>query len=285
MDSNSNSVIPLFYWSEIKFIFKKKENYGDLLSKYLVEKISGREINWVHPKRQPWYKWNKTNYLAIGSIIHHASKDSIVWGSGIIDKEQHIEKADFRAVRGPQTRKFLLDLGYDCPEVYGDPALLLPKHYHPETEKIYKLGVIPHYHDYKFASENYGNNPDILVIDLMTMDVKEVTRQILSCKKTISSSLHGLIVSHAYEIPSIWVEFSNKIFGDGIKYRDYLESVEVPYYQAELLDGEMTREEIENLFNKYPGLPAVGKVEQVCEGLMRVCPFSESEEWKEERGK
>lgn len=110
MDSNSNSVIPLFYWSEIKFIFKKKENYGDLLSKYLVEKISGREINWVHPKRQPWYKWNKTNYLAIGSIIHHASKDSIVWGSGIIDKEQHIEKADFRAVRGPQTRKIFLSL-------------------------------------------------------------------------------------------------------------------------------------------------------------------------------
>jgi len=266
--------IPLFYWSEIKFIFKKKENYGDLLSKYLVEKISGKEIQWVHPKKQPWYKWDKTNYVTIGSIIHHATKDSIVWGSGIIDKEHYITKADFRAVRGPQTRKFLLELGYECPEVYGDTALLLPKYYHPEVEKKYKLGIIPHYHDYKLVSENYKNEAEILVIDLMTLDVEEVTREILSCEKTISSSLHGVIVSHAYEIPSIWVEFSDKIFGDGIKYRDYLESVKTPFYQAEFMDRKMEMEEIENLFEKYPSLPEKGQVEKLCEGLMRVCPFS-----------
>jgi len=265
--------IPLFYWSEIKFIFKEKENYGDLLSKYLVEKISGKEIQWVNPKKQPWYKWDKTNYVTIGSIIHHASKDSIVWGSGIIDKVQVLAKADFRAVRGPQTRKFLLELSYECPEVYGDPALLLPKYYHPEVEKRYKLGIIPHYHDFKYVSENYMNNPEILVIDLMTLDVEEVTREILSCEKTISSSLHGVIVSHAYEIPSIWVEFSDKIFGDGIKYRDYLEAVEIPFYQAESLDRKLSLNEIENLFEKYPTLPEKGKIEMLCEELMKVCPF------------
>jgi hypothetical protein len=265
--------IPLFYWSEIKFIFKINENYGDLLSKYLVEKISGKEVQWVHPKKQPWYKWNKKNYLAIGSVIHHASKDSIVWGSGIIDNEQHLIKADYRAVRGPQTRKFLLGLGYDCPEVYGDPALLLPKYYHPKVAREYKLGIIPHYHDYKSISELYINNPEILVINLMTMNIEDVTRQILSCEKTISSSLHGVIVSQAYEIPSLWVEFSDKIFGDGIKYLDYLESVEIPFYQAEFLDRKMNLNEIENLFEKYPSLPKVGKVENLCEGLMRVCPF------------
>ncbi len=269
----ASQTIPLYYWSEIKFIFKKKENYGDLLSKYLVEKISEKEIQWVHPKKQPWYKWDKTNYVTIGSVIHHASKDSIVWGSGIIDKEQSLPKADYRAVRGPQTRKFLLGLGYECPEVYGDPALLLPKYYHPEVEKKYKIGIIAHYHDFKFVSENYMNDPEILVIDLMTLDVEEVTGQILSCEKTISSSLHGVIVSHAYDMPSIWVEFSDKIFGDGIKYRDYLESMGIPFYQAEFLDRKMEMEEIEKLFEKYPGLPEKGKVEKLCEGLMRVCPF------------
>jgi len=274
--------IPLFYWSEIKFIFKRKENYGDLLSKYLVEKISGMEVKWVYPKKQPWYKWDKTNYVTIGSVIHHASKDSIVWGSGIIDNKQAIAKADFRAVRGPQTRKFLLGLGYECPEVYGDPALLLPKYYHPEVEKKYKIGIIPHYHDFNVVSENYLNDPEILVIDLMTLIVEEVTRQILSCEKTISSSLHGVIVSHAYEIPSVWVEFSNKIFGDGIKYRDYLESVEIPFYQAEFLDRKLNLKEIDRLFEKYPGLPGEGKVENLCEGLKRVCPFSrvKSGKWK-----
>ncbi len=266
--------IPLFYWSEIRFIFKKKENYGDLLSKYLVEKLSGKEIQWVHPKKQPWYTWDKTNYVTIGSVIHHASKNSIVWGSGIIDKQQPIEKADFRAVRGPQTRKFLLELSYECQEVYGDPALLLPKYYHPEVEKKYKLGIIPHYHDFKMVSENYKNDHEILVVDLMTLDVEEVTREIMSCEKTLSSSLHGVIVSHTYEIPSIWVKFSDKIFGDGIKYRDYLESLEIPYYQAKFLDRKLTLQEIERLFEKYPSLPNEEKVEKLCEGLLRVCPFS-----------
>lgn len=269
----SNKAIPLFYWSEIKFIFKKKENYGDLLSKYLVEKISGKEVKWVHPKKQPFYRLDKTNYVTIGSIIHHTSRNSIVWGSGIIDKQQRIEEADYRAVRGPQTRRFLLDLGYRCPEVYGDPALLLPKYYHPEIYKKYKVGIIPHYNDFKFVSELYNNEQDILVIDLMTLDVEEVTRQILSCEKTISSSLHGVIVSHAYEIPSIWVEFSDKVFGDGIKYRDYLESVKIPYYKAEFLDIKLELEEIEGLFEKYPSLPKEGRVDKLCEGLMRVCPF------------
>tara|TARA_R100000935_G_scaffold56463_1_gene88035 strand:+ start:4185 stop:5000 length:816 start_codon:yes stop_codon:yes gene_type:complete len=269
----SPQTIPLFYWSEIKFIFKKKENYGDLLSKYLVEKISGKEVQWVHPKKQPWYKWDKTNYVTIGSVIHHVSKDSIVWGSGIIDKKQTIAKADFRAVRGPQTRKYLLDLGYECPKVFGDPALLLPTYYHPEVEKKYKLGIIPHYHDFKFVSENYKNDSEILVINLMTLDVEDVTRGIMSCEKTISSSLHGVIVSHAYGIPSIWVEFSDKIFGDGIKYRDYLESVEIPFYQAEFLNRKLSLIEIESLFDKHPSLPDGGKVEKLCDGLMEVCPF------------
>lgn len=269
--------IPLFYWSEINFIFKKKENYGDLLSKYLVEKISGKEIKWVHPKKQAWYKWNKKNYVAIGSVLHHASKDSIVWGSGIIDKEQNIIKADYRAVRGPQTRKFLQKLGYECPEVYGDPALLLPKYYHPTIEKKYKLGIIPHYHDFNSVLENYKNEPDILVIDLMTMDIEYVTRQILSCEKTISSSLHGLIVSHAYRIPSVWVEFSDKIFGDGIKYRDYLESVGLAFYKAEFLNEKIPLQKIKLLFNEYSSLPKNSIVNDLQEGLMRVCPFGDRE--------
>ncbi len=274
----STLTIPLFYWSEIKFIFKDKENYGDLLSKYLVEKISGKPVKFIHPKKQPWYKWDKTNYVTIGSVLHHASKDSIVWGSGIIDMQQPIEKADYRAVRGPQTRKFLLGLSYECAEVYGDPALLLPKYYHPEVKKKYKVGIIPHYHDFKIVSDNYKNDPEILVIDLMTLDVEEVTREILSCEKTISSSLHGVIVSHAYQIPSLWVEFSNKIFGDGIKYRDYLESVEIPFYQAEFMDKKIPLEKIEHLFEKYPNLPENSTITELQHGIMRVCPFRNSDE-------
>lgn len=269
----STKTIPLFFWSEMKFIFKNKENYGDLLSKYLVEKISGKVVKWVHPKKQHWYKYNKINYVTIGSIIHHVSKDSIVWGSGIIDNKQAIAEADFRSVRGPQTRKFLLDLGYKCPEVYGDPAILMPKYYNPEVNKKHKLGIIPHYQDFKSVLEWYENNPEIIVIDLMTLDVEDVTLKILSCQKTISSSLHGVIVSHAYGIPSIWVEFSNKIFGNGIKYKDYLESVGLDLYKPKLLKGTDSIEELESLIEIFPNLPEKLKISQLQDELMKVCPF------------
>lgn len=270
--ASTHNPIPLFYWSERKLLYKEKENYGDLISIYLVEKISGREVTWVHPKKQPWYKWNKTNFVTIGSIIHHSTKDSIVWGSGIIDKQQPIAKADFRAVRGPQTRKFLLGLDYECPKVYGDPALLLPKFYNPEIEKKYKLGVIPHYHDFLIAKELFNNDPDILVVDLMTLDVEEVTRQIMSCKKTISSSLHGIIVSQAYNIPSVWVKFSNKLFGDGVKYLDYFESIAIKPYDPIFLTSERKVDPY-TLFGLFSSLPSIEKIKDVQNGLMEVCPF------------
>lgn len=273
-----SAFIPLFYWSEKKFVFKDKENYGDLLSKYLVEKISGRPVKFMHPKEQSWFRWDKTHYLAIGSIIHHATKNSIVWGSGIIDRKQKVAPAEFRAVRGPKTREYLLELNYKCSAVYGDPALLLPKYYDPFVNKSYKLGIVPHYHDYAEVVEIYREDTDILVIDMMTLDVEEVTRQILKCEKVISSSLHGLIVAHAYQIPAVWVEFSKKLFGDGIKFVDYLESVKLDYYIPQFLKEKYHLTELITFFEKYPSLPRVEHISFLQEGLIRSCPFLNSKE-------
>lgn len=268
-----NKPIPLFWWSEIEFISKNKENYGDLLSKYLVEKISSRPVEWVHPKKQPWYKWNKANFLAVGSIIHHATKDSVVWGSGIIDNKQKVDNACFKAVRGPKTREYLLNLGYYCPPVYGDPALLLPKFYSPIVEKKFKFGIIPHYHDFAKAKKIFEKEKEVVVIDLMTLDVEEVTWQIIQCEKTISSSLHGLIVSHAYNVPSVWVKFSNKIFGNDIKYHDYLESVGLEFYQPEHLQEEIELLNLEKLFSNKPVLPKGEEIIKIQNDLLSHCPF------------
>lgn len=265
--------IPLFYWSERKFTFKDNENYGDLLSKYIVEKVSGKPVKFVHPKKQAWYKWNKNNFLAIGSIIHHATKESIVWGSGIIDHEQMVHEADFRAVRGPRTKGYLQKQGYKCPEVYGDPALLLPKYYKPKVEKEYLLGIIPHYHDYQEIVELYKHEKDIKVVDLMTMDIEKVTREILQCEKIVSSSLHGLIVAHAYQIPAIWIEFSQKLFGDGIKFKDYLESVEIPFYQGKFIKEKYSLKSLQELVNNHKNLPRSSKVRELQQGLIDSCPF------------
>lgn len=272
-DFKKHNKIPLFYWSERRFIFREKENYGDFLSKYLVERISGKETRFIHPRKQAWYKIDKVNLLAIGSIIHHASKASIVWGSGIIDNEQVIQEADFRAVRGPRTRKYLLELGYDCPEVFGDPALLLPLYYCPEVEKKFELGIIPHYHDYRRAKEIFAGREEVEVIDLLTMDVEATTREILGCKKVLSTSLHGLIVAHAYGVPAIWVKMSDKIFGNDIKYFDYLESVGLKIYKPFFIDKAPSEAEVDKMFTVYSAIPEEEKISILQEDLIEVCPL------------
>lgn len=262
----------LFWWNEVKLMHKSKENYGDLIGKYLVEKISGKKVCFAHPNKFSLFNLIKPIYMTAGSILAYANLKCIVWGSGIIQKDQQVQPADFRAVRGPQTRNRLLELGYDVPEVYGDPALLLPNYYHPVVEKRYEIGIIPHYNDYKEVSAWYVNHPQIKVIDLMTLEVEQTTSEILECKQIISSSLHGLIVAHAYQIPAVWVEFSDKLFGDGIKFQDYYESVGMELINPVKIDSKEVLETYLNSNLKWK-IPSVEILIIRKNQLLNSCPF------------
>jgi hypothetical protein len=243
--------ISLFFWSSVRYEKKPAENYGDLLSPYIVEKLSGREtIFYDAPNRKKF--WQRKNYImAIGSIMSHTQPKAVVWGSGIISKTDQFSTADFRAVRGPLSRKRILELGYTCPEVYGDPALLLPTLYHPEVPKKYAYGVIPHYVDYAQAKAQYANENNTTVINLIDRDHEAVTRHILSCTRIVSSSLHGVIVAQAYGIPAVWVRFSDKLSGDNVKFFDYFESVGVAPYTGPYLEAESTSTAFSDLFDGY----------------------------------
>ena len=269
--------IHVFWWSERHLQGKSKENYGDLVGKYLVEKISGRNVIWKHPKKFHLTNFWKPTYVTAGSILAHINKQCVVWGSGIISKDHNVKDAkEFLAVRGPHSHERLTELGYEVPEVFGDPALLMPKFFTSEAEKKYKVGIIPHYVDYETVNGWYSENDQVHVIDLMTNDIEEVTTQILQCEYTLSSSLHGVIVSHAYNIPSVRVAFSDKIFGDGIKYLDYLASVALENYQPALLDRPLSVDELRSLVTTNPmNLPDRSTIEDLQEGLMAVCPFKQ----------
>ena len=131
------------------------------------------------------------------------------------------------SVRGPLTRSCFLAQGYGCPELYGDPGLLLPLVYHPAvTGKQYSLGLIPHYVDYQKCKNMYRQHPDIKIVNVC-QPVEKVVNEIRQCKATFSSSLHGLVVSHAYGIPSVWVEMSDLVTGKGYKFRDYYGSLKM----------------------------------------------------------
>lgn len=199
-------------------------NFGDIVTPYLIEKMSGKKALLCSPYCL------RDFFLMTGSIIRRACARSIVWGSGLMFRDQEIKKPKVvHAVRGPLTRTRLLELGYDCPEVYGDPALLLPRYYSPQLEKRWEVGIIPHFIDFPEVQRSISDER-IRVINLLA-PVEEVVDQILRCEWTLSSSLHGVIVSHTYGIPSRHVQFSDKIAGDGTKFSDYFLSVGIEPYK------------------------------------------------------
>lgn len=190
---------------------KKENNYGDLLSPYIFEHFN---IPYVYSELED------ADTICIGSIVVHAKKNTLVLGSGLIKAKQKPNPlANYKFVRGPLTRNKILNLGGTCPKIYGDPALLLPLLW-KSSKKEYEIGIVPHIYNYNEVKEKY---PSYKIIDL-TKDPKTITEEITSCKKIISSSLHGIIVSHAYNIPAAWVKFEKKLVGDDIKFKDYYES-------------------------------------------------------------
>ena len=262
----------LYWWSE-RFIQKKQqENYGDLVGAYLFEKISGHAPTFYRKKDQAWWKPHRAYHATIGSIINHLDGKAIVWGSGIISREDHIPNATFLAVRGPLSRKRIQEHHIDCPAVYGDPALLLPRYYTPQITPDYELGVIPHINDLALVKEMLKDSKAIKIIDLNTNDVEATTREIRSCKYILSSSLHGLIVPHSYGIPAVQVRFSDRIYGDGVKYLDYYQSVALQSYDP-LMISNASEITVDAVKSHEQSLPDAAVIANLCDGLMSVCPF------------
>ncbi|OEK08845.1 hypothetical protein A8C32_00790 [Flavivirga aquatica] len=268
-------IIRLHWWKE--FRADKLQNYGDLMSKYLVEKFSKKKVFATRdPLNKILKKIIKPYYIVIGSVIGAANKNAIVWGSGIITKNQDVGKATFLAVRGPKTRKRLITLGYNVPEVYGDPAILLPNFIKSKGVKKYDIGIIPHFVDYNLVFKLFQNNPQIKVINLLTNSVEKTTEQILECKQIISSSLHGVIVGHAYRISSIWVKFLDNLSGDDVKFYDYFESMNINYKKVISIHPKALNEEkINTLFsnNKAILLPEIEMFQTRQKELLNSCPF------------
>ena len=61
------------------------------------------------------------------------NKNTIIWGAGVIDDKANLPAKPLKvlAVRGPLSRKYLLKKGIECPEIYGDPAMLMKYIYKP----------------------------------------------------------------------------------------------------------------------------------------------------------
>ncbi|MES2812678.1 MAG: polysaccharide pyruvyl transferase family protein [Bacteroidota bacterium] len=255
----------IYWWSLTTDDGIHKENFGDFLNPYIVEKLTGKKPKLFYPKSK--FSFFFKHALMIGSVINKSNSNSIVWGSGIISKNDKIKGGKFVAVRGPRTAERLNELSFNAPNIYGDPALLLPLIYEEKKESIYKIGVIPHFLDFEELNALNYNKSKVLFIDLLNSDVEFVINQILACEKIISTSLHGLIVAHAYQIPAMWWKYS-KLNGDDVKFYDYFESALINVerdYQGFSFD-EIIK------VNDYC-LPKVEVVNKIQKDLLSVFPY------------
>jgi len=196
-------------------------NWGDYLNIPLLDYLADSPLDFSPTNSQ------MDHLLPIGSIMGMVNRSSTIWGSGFI-KENHILSVPPKkvtAVRGPLTRKKLQSQNIDCPEIYGDPALLAPLLYQPKKEVKYEWGIIPHYIDQNSrAIKNFAQRENVLIIDILSPTFSLID-QLSMCEKIASSSLHGLIAADAYGVPSLWLEFSSKVIGNGFKFQDYFASV------------------------------------------------------------
>lgn len=214
------------YWSCHQ---ETSRNFGDAINPVIVKYLTGREV--VHSDRVfsfgPW-----STFFFVGSILDNLSRpNAVVFGSGFMYQNARIYRKPRAviAVRGPATRRILLDAGVHCPPIYCDPGLLVSKIVPVNgVEKKWDVGILPHYADKEIAQALRLIDSGLTYkwIDIENNHL-EVVEEINSCRCILASSLHGIITAHAYGIPSVWVRFSNKIGGAGFKFADYYASLGV----------------------------------------------------------
>jgi hypothetical protein len=185
----SSRPLKLYWWQN-----KGPGNFGDILTPKIFDYFNIP------------YEYSADNYdaICVGSIAKQSRPGTIVLGSGIMGTRDSVcASADWKFVRGPYTRRHVIDAGGHCPKIFGDPAMLLPL-FCDQSPKEYDVGVVPHFSHYDQIKQQY---PDEFVINPWTNDPLETAKEITKCRHVISSSLHGIICAHAYGIPAAWVKF------------------------------------------------------------------------------
>ena len=200
-------------------------NWGDALNPVLIKQLSGKEIIHREDIKRPK---KKNTYFVIGSHLGTLKeKNSSVWGTGFsnYNDKLRVNPEQICAVRGPLTRKNILENGGSCPEIFGDPALLYPLFYKPKKKIIYKLGIIPHYREQDLPIiKKLMKLESISLIDVR-IGINKFIDEISKCEFIASSSLHGVIAADAYGIPALRIKLSDRLDKSAFKFKDYFMSV------------------------------------------------------------
>lgn len=255
-------------------------NFGDSISDIFYQKLSLKNINRVN------FRFDKQHYITVGSIMRFCNQNSIAVGTGFISDNDNLgegrwggfdnkvfSKPDkILSVRGPKTREKLLKMGVECPEVYGDPLIILPIVYNEPVILEYDIGMIPHYIDknngkFHEVYKSLCNNYSVKIIDIECgPDYEKFIDDINRCRCIISSSLHGVMMGISYGKKTVFTEFSDQVVGGTFKFHDFFESLNIDYNVPNCNDP--------NLVDKFIGVDKASMV-NIGISIINVCPFIE----------
>lgn len=211
------SEVNIYYWN-------KRKNFGDQLTSLLLNRFSHLSSEYSDPVN--------AELSMVGSILEHLPKNwgGVIAGIGKLHEKtqiSHFTNAKILALRGPLSAQGLIA---NKNIVLADPGLLADELVEPQ-ERIYELGLVPHWTDTKLEHNPVFKkyNPKIIRVE---NDPLKVIREIGQCKKIVSSSLHGIVTADAFGIPRR-IEIAPRMIshphqeGGIFKWKDYSASLGV----------------------------------------------------------
>lgn len=242
--------IPTYWWAE--------NNFGDSLTDAIFEHY-GLPAVYAPPE--------EAKVVGAGSILEHLKNEysGYVLGSGFLypTSRRLFPNATILSLRGPLTAQ---QIERDEPCLLGDLGLLAA-HLVGDIQVYRRLGVVLHYADNEQPLRRLAaENPDVFLIDVRRSPQAVIT-DIASCDAIVSSSLHGLIVADALQIPSAW-KYCDKVLGSGFKFRDHNAAVESPRQVHDLSAESTTLLDVLNCLSKPP--PRAETLAHELHGMMSV---------------
>ena len=203
------------------------KNVGDLLSPVAVQHATGHPAAWRRPSAG-------AHLLAAGSILHWATLESHVWGTGL-DPTQPIGEIDGEriwALRGKLTYELLRPEISGLRDVpLGDPLYLVGRQVAalaPARSVTHRLGVVPQIADRDHPAIAHLRGQDgVIVLD--TRDpISVFFARMMACEAIASSSLSVLILAEALGIPNLWLDFGAESAERDFEFQDWFSLADKP---------------------------------------------------------
>lgn len=200
---------------------------GDLLSPIAVQYATGRPAIWRRPSAG-------THLLGAGSILHWATPESHVWGTGL-DPAQPIGEIDGEriwALRGKLSHDLLKPEISGLRDVpLGDPLYLVGRRVAaltPTRSITHRLGIVPQIADRAHPAIAHLRSQDgVAVLD--TRDpVPVFFARMMACEAVASSSLSALILAEALGIPNLWLDFGAESAERAFEFQDWFSLADKP---------------------------------------------------------